>query len=120
MRNSQVTMLSAANTASRTSAALDVNQVVSASFVISQSDATAAGTFKLQACNDLVTQRDTPTPESQLINWVDIPNASVIQTANTKQIIVIPNMCFSFIRAVWTASATSTGTVTVNANLSAI
>jgi hypothetical protein len=114
MRNSQVQIMSDVNTGNITGAAQDVNQIVSASFCIVNGDATAAGTVKLQCSNDIVSNHSrvnfTPT------NWCDIPNATSTVAAGVGPAIVIPNMCFSYIRAVYTRSSGGSTTMQVNMN----
>lgn len=114
MRNAQVQILSGADTGDITGSAIDVNQVVSASFVPVFADATAEGTVKLQASNDLVANNDrktfTPT------NWSDIPNATSAVASGVGSAIVVANMCFSYIRAVYTRTGggSTTGKVYMN------
>lgn len=113
MRNAQIRILSGASTASVTGAAFDVNQVVSASFTIITGDALTAGTVKLQCSNDIVAnnQRATFVPT----NWSDIPNATSTVTAGVAPAIVVGNMAFSYIRAMFTQSGGTT-TIAVNMN----
>lgn len=114
MRNSVVTILDAADTASQTGSSVNVNQVVSASFQPIFGDVTAAGTVKLQASNDLPPQGQqfpfVPT------NWADIPNATSAITAGVGSMIVIGNMCFQSIRAVYTRTSGGSSTVVVKMN----
>lgn len=114
MRNAVVTVLSAPDTASATGSGFNVNQAVSASFVSVFGDATAAGTLKIQASNDFPIAGElapfTPT------NWADIPNATSTAVAGVAPTIVIANMCFQFIRLVYTRTGGGTTTVSVNMN----
>lgn len=114
MRQVQVQILSGDDSGNITGSALDVNQIVSASFAPVCGDNTAAGTLKLQVSNDLVSnnsrQNFTPT------NWCDIPNATSTISAGVGPAIVIGNMCFSYIRAVYTRSSGGTTTLKVNMN----
>jgi len=110
MRQALVQILNAANTASATGSSFDVNQAVSASFVPVCGDATAAGTLKLQCSADIIPTNVTPT------NWVDIPNATSAIASGTGPAIVIGNMCFKYIRAVYTRTSGGSTTITVNMN----
>lgn len=114
MRQAQVIILSAANTATVNGAAYDVNQAVSASFTIVNGDVSAVGTVKLQVSNDIVTNgnRATFIPT----NWSDIPNATSALTAGVGAAIVVPNMCFSYIRAVYTRTSGGSTTIQVIMN----
>ena len=114
MRNAQINILNASSSSvSQIGSAIDVNQVVSASFQ-AVFGGSIGGTVKIQCSNDL------PTNERQLFvptNWSDIPNATSTITAGAGPAIVIGNMCFSYIRAVWTYSSGSATTVVVNMNV---
>lgn len=114
MRNAQVPIMTGTDVATKNGTAIDAGQVVSASFQITFSDTDIDGTLKLQACNDRVDNRNATN--GQLVNWSDIPSASSTVTNGVAAMIVIPNMAFSFIRAVLTATTPGTGTVTVNMN----
>lgn len=115
MRNAQIQILNAADTTTQTGAAIDVNQVVSASFCPVFGDVTAAGTVKIQCSNDLTlgqARRDfTPT------NWNDIPNATSTIASGVGPAIIINSMNFSYIRAVYTSASGGSSTVKVNMNV---
>lgn len=117
MRNAQITILSAVDTASQNGAQQDVGQAVSASFTAVFGDTTANGTIKIQCAND------NPAPQQRLsysvpaAHWCDIPNATAAVTAGVAPAIVIPNMCFSWIRAVYTKSSGGSTTVVVYMNV---
>lgn len=109
MRQAIVQIMSAAATANITGTAFDVNQAVSASFVPIAGDAAVAGTIKLQCSNDIITNGAAPS------NWADIPNATSVLVAGVGPAIVIGNMCFKYIRAVFTQTGGAT-TLKVNMN----
>lgn len=77
---------------------------------------TLAGTLKLQASNDapVAANATTLVPPS---NWNDIPSATVAITG-TPGSFLIPktDLCYQYIRAVFTASG-GTGTVTIRMKL---
>jgi hypothetical protein len=102
--------MSGANTANITGSSFDVNQAVSASFVPICGDATAAGTLKLQCSADIITDGSAPT------NWSDIPNATSAISSGVGPAIVIGNMCFKYIRAVYTRTSGGSTTLKVNMN----
>lgn len=116
MRNSQVVILSGVNSGSITGIAYDVNQIISASFQVVNGDATAAGTVKLQASNDVCSsgnrQNFTPT------NWSDIPSATSTVASGVGPMIIIATMNFSFIRAIYTR--TSGGSTTLQLQMNAL
>lgn len=115
MRFLPVQILNAADTASAIGVAIDSNQAVSASFCPVFGDATATGTVKIQCSNDIppgqYRQNFTPT------SWSDIPNATSTIAIGVGPAIVIPNMCFGYIRAVYTRTGGGSTTVIVNATL---
>lgn len=118
MRNAQVLILNGADTANATGSAIDVGQAVSASFVPVLGDLTANGTLKIQVSNDLVSngQRNTFVPT----NWSDIPNATSAIASGVGPAIVIGNMAFSYIRAVYTRSSGGSTTIQVLMNVLSI
>lgn len=116
MRQAIVQILNSANTATVTGNAFDVNQAVSASFTIVNGDITATGTVKIQVSNELVNNYDRSTFVPSNASFVDIPNATATVTAGVAPAIVIPNMCFSYIRAVYTRTSGGSTTITVNMN----
>lgn len=113
MRNSQVKILSAVDTSSQTGSSYFTGQLVSASFAPVFGDATAAGTLKIQCSNDV----PTGAPQSFIpTNWCDIPSATSTIASGVGPAIVIPNMCFGYIRAVYTRSGGGSSTIIVNMN----
>ncbi len=110
MKNVCTSILSAADTASRTGQTVDSNQLVSASFHFLFGDASAAGTVKIQASND-------PTPlQNGPVNWIDIPNASAVVVAGAPQLITIANMAYRWIRASFVETGAGSTTITCNMN----
>lgn len=117
MRSVTVQILSGPDTSTQTGAAFWVGQICSASFVPIFGDVTAAGTVKIQASNDIppsgtVAVKYTPASTS----WADIPSATSTIASGVGPAIVIDNMCFAYIRAVYTKVSGGTTTVTVNMN----
>lgn len=94
---------------------IDSNQWFSASFQAYFSDNTAAGTFKIQASNDVCpfgnvydAANFTPT------NWVDVPNATATIASGAASIILIPVCSFRSLRVVFiSTNGSSTATMTV-------
>ncbi len=117
MKQVAYTIQSANADADRTSSAWNVNQIVSASFMLQTADATMAGTLKIQCSNQ------NPSPSGNSINnnfaptvWADVPNATATVTAGAAPAIVIPNMCFQFVRVVFTRSAGAAANFKILAN----
>lgn len=99
------TAISATNTGTITSAAVVSRFVLAATAQAVFTDAAAAGTLKLQGSNDAT----SPT------HWNDIANATttVVAGATATTPLLAANLCYQWIRVVWTSSA-GAGTVTVN------
>lgn len=66
----------------------------------------AAGTLKLQASND-----DFPSNTTPPVNFSDIPSASVAVTGAGSFLIPIQNLCYQYVRLVYTN--TGAGTISV-------
>lgn len=116
MKSNQFTLLNATSAATVISAAQDVNQAVSISAQFVTADATQAGTLKLQGSNDNKGDNGLGVGNAAFVptNWSDIPNATSTITAGTGPMIVVPNACFAFIRAVFTRSAGTSANIKVN------
>lgn len=109
--------LSAVDSASQTGSPLDANQWVSASFHAYFGDATAAGTVKLQASNDINTTQYN-SQNFQPTNWVDVPSQSATIAAGASALLTIPNCSYRWLRVVYTRSAG--GSTTINVNVMAL
>lgn len=92
---------------------IDSNQLINISFHCLLSDATGAGTFKVQASNDKCPQG---APNAFVVtNWVDVPNASVALLAGAqKGLITLTNISYRWLRVVYTVGTPGDGTATVN------
>lgn len=82
---------------------VDCQQLFAASFIAVFTDNAAAGTMKIQGSNDPcpygnIAADFTPT------NWVDIPSASVVVASGTTSTVMITQIAYRWIRAVWTRS----------------
>lgn len=117
MRNSQVRILSAFDNVSQSGGQFDVGQIVSASFQVLTGGVTASGTVQLQAYNGpVVGPRNLFVPP--VGSWSNIPAASSVVASGVGPVIVIPNMCFSYLRAIYTLASGGSGTelITVDMN----
>jgi len=114
MRQVNTQVLSGSDAATVYGSQLDTNQIINSSFHCVISDNTAAGTFTVQASNDIcaVGQGDQ---NFVVTNWVNIPSATVTLTAGQKQgIIFVSESAYRWMRAVYTSTTPGTGTVVVN------
>ncbi len=121
MKYLSANVLSASDTTSQTSAKIDSEQLVGASFHAYFGDSTEAGTIQIQASNDVcdfnyLANSFTPT------NWVNIPSATGTSTAGSPVLISLPVsnglMSFRWLRVVYTN--TTPGTSTINVNIFAV
>lgn len=102
MRQASIQILSAASNATQTGSAFQTKQAVSASFQCVGTNGDEAGTVKIQGSNDVITAGSLPgTPT----NWSDITDATSTLSSGAGPMIVIPNMCFAYVRAVYTRSS---------------
>lgn len=96
------------------SSKIDARQVYSLSAVLVSSSGSNNGTLKLQGSNDICAFGNnvaafTPT------NWVDITSATVTVASGAIGYISLTQVCFAWIRAVWTPSS-GAGTIDVIVN----
>lgn len=115
MRKVNCNVLSGVDTGSVNGVAVDSNQLVSASFQIVFGDATAAGTFKIQGCNDIDTDGyQFPSGTFTPTNWTDIPSQVATIASGASAILTIANMSYRFVRAVYVSGSGGSTTVSVN------
>jgi hypothetical protein len=105
MREVNVAILSAADTTSQTGSQIDSNQLIIASFQAVFGDSTAAGTVAIQGSNDVAPLQYSSPTTFTATNWTNIPNATATITAGASAMILIPQMSFRWIRAVYTSSS---------------
>jgi hypothetical protein len=117
MRQAFTKIIDAGNAATSplNSAKIDARQVYALSAIITSSDGTNAGTLKLQGSNDICAFGNMAIPDFTPTNWADITSATVTVAAGAIGYIAITQVCFAWIRAVWTPSA-GAGTITVTVN----
>lgn len=115
MRNTCITILSADDSVNQIGTKFDANQLVSASFIASFGDATAAGTVKIQVSNDPPVGSSNLVKDFTPTNWVDSGQSATI-TSGTSAALLIPNMSYRWLRAVWTNSSGGSTLITVNMN----
>jgi len=72
---------------------------------------TSTGVLKLQASNDIVVQQSV---SGQPIHWFDITGATVSVVGAGTTAILKTELCYQYIRAVWTHANGLPGTITIN------
>lgn len=72
---------------------------------------TSTGTLKLQFSNDIV---DPINPPQAPAHWSDIPSASVSVSGAGTVLIAKTDLCYQFIRAVYSKNNGASGSITVN------
>lgn len=115
MRILQETIISAGDIAGNpvpTSAAIDASSIYSVSTQCVTVGSSPTGTLKLQCSNDKVNAANLAL-DTVPTNWSDIPNASVAVSAAGVTLIPKTDICYQWIRAIWTQTS-GTGTITVN------
>jgi hypothetical protein len=122
MRNLSAIVVNAQTNVTTSFSKIDANQLISASFIATFTDAAAAGTLKLQASNDfdnagnVAAAAFTPSATS----WVDVPSASVVVAAGATSLIPMPlQISYRWLRLVWTRTA-GAGTLSVNINAQSV
>ncbi len=106
-------------TGSINSGKIDARQVYSLSLVMTSTNGANAGAVKLQGSNDIcafgnVAGAFTPT------NWVDIPSTLVdgsgTVAAGAAVTLVVKQLCYAWVRAVWTPTGGAAGLITAIVN----
>lgn len=110
----QKSVLSVVNDTTTNSAAIDCSDVLQIS-VQAVSTGTPTATVKIQASNDTPIgkpgQNGVPWVPT---NWTDVPSATVSLSAAGSKLIPKTDLCYQFIRIVFTSSSGDTGTTAVN------
>lgn len=120
MRGLSVNVILAADTGTPstvTGIQIDANQIIAASFQAVFGDTGAAGTFKIQASNDVAPIQYTSQPNAstfEVTNWTDIPNATASIASGASALITLSNVSYRWLRAVYVWSSGGTTTITVN------
>jgi len=117
MKNVSCNVLSAVDTASHNGIQIDSNQLISASFQAVFGDITAAGTLQIQMSNDIFLESYQPS-NFTVTNWTNIPSASASVSAGASVVILIPQVSFRWMRAIYTSS--SGGSSTINVQMFAV
>lgn len=113
MRQVNAVILSGVDTSSQNGSQIDSNQLVQASFQAVFGDTSAVGTFLIQGSNDVAPLQISSPSTFVVTNWTNIPNATAAISAGGSAMIVIPQMAFRWIRAVYTSSSGGSSTVKV-------
>src|ERR1051326_4982637 len=103
-------LFNATSQTSKNSDALDSSQMEAASVQVYFSDAAAAGTLKVQVSNDHWGAGNLPEPFTPT-HWNDLSGASVTVAAGATSLIPRFDVCYQWIRLVWTSTG-GAGTMT--------
>jgi hypothetical protein len=114
MRNETINILSASDASSQNGVQIDTNQILAASFQAVFGDSTAGGTVQVQMSNDIYNSAYLQT--FTVSNWTNIPSASATVTAGASVVISVPQMCYRWIRVIYTSTTPGTSTINVNMN----
>lgn len=93
-----------------TTAAIPADQLFACSAQVTTTGGGAAGVLKLQASND-----NTGTPSVVPPNWTDITSATVTVSAPGVALIPKTEICYNWVRLVYTNSGTGTVSVVFQA-----
>ncbi len=107
MRNLNVNALSGLDSGTVNGSQIDSNQIVSASFHCYFGDTLAAGTFKIQASNDICNNR-YEAANFTVTSWTDIPTKTVAITSGAAGLITVAQSSYRWLRAVFVPTAPST------------
>lgn len=118
MRKENINVLSAADNSSQDGIQIDSNQLIAVSFHVVFGDATAAGTVKIQASNDICTYGNV-AQEFTVTNWTDIPTdqypgASAVIASGASAFLSMADFSFRWLRVVYTRSGGGSTTINVN------
>jgi len=108
MRQENIAVIPSQTAASVNGSAIIAQNLINASVQMVATGA-AAGTLKIQVSNDITTNSQSFTPT----NWTDLSGASVAVSGAGTYLIPIQNLCYEYIRVVYT----NTGTGTIAARL---
>ena len=106
-------VLSASDHATTSGSKIDTDQLWSVSFHAYFGDSTAAGTFKIQASNDLAPTHYTANSNFTVTNWVDVPSATASIASGVSGLVTITQLSYRWLRAVYTRSSGGSTTVVV-------
>lgn len=106
-------ILTASDAASATGSKVNMDDILYVSFQVVFGDASAAGTLKIQASNDECGSGNQPSSFVPT-NWSDLSGVSVTATAGGVLLIPKTDVCYRWIRAVYTSTGAGSTTITVN------
>lgn len=108
MRNAQIEALNGFTDSGSSpvlGAAIDVGQVISASFQVVSNSSDAAGTVKIQMSND------NPGPNGKAVqgnfvptNWTDVTSATIAVSSGAGPALILATVCYRWLRVVYTRS----------------
>lgn len=113
MKTVNAHVLTGADTVSINGPSIVADQLVSASFQAVFADTTAAGTIQIQASNDLPPAGNVPAAFTPT-NWSNIPSATSTVAAGVAPIIILPQICYRWLRVSYTETTPGTSTMQVS------
>ena len=116
MRNYPVTLISAVDTSSQTGSPVFVGQAYSASLTAIFKDVTATGTVQLYGSNEMpVGNPQTYVPSAG--SFAVITGAATTAVAGVAPAIILANLPFQYIKAIYTRTGGGSSTILVNATI---
>lgn len=117
MRYVNQKIIPSASNVSSLSGIIESSQMYQVSLQMVSTGSAAAGTLKLQASNDSPTS-GAPYVQGNFVptNWSDISGATVNSSGAATVLIPTQNICYSWLRAVYTSTATGSNTITAIAD----
>lgn len=112
MRQIPINILPSQTAANVSSAAISAENLFQISAQIAAVGAGAAGTMKLQASNDV---NENFVVQFVPTNWSDIPSATIAVTAPGAFLIPKTEICYQWVRVVYTNTGTGTISVVIKA-----
>lgn len=112
---SEIALNAVSDATNQTSKAIDCYSLFRISCQAVFSDTTAAGTVKLQGSNDLSSANNLPDLQSPT-HWSDIPNTSQTVASGASVLVPATEICYRWVRVVWTQTTPGTGTITATVN----
>lgn len=114
MRFTNCQVLSGSDSASVSGIQIDANQLIAASFQAIFGDTSADGTLFVQASNDIDDISYQSSAGFTVTNWVNIPGATATVTNGVVSPITISNVCYRWMRVMYTSNSGGSTTVVVH------
>lgn len=120
MKKVNVNVLLAASNASANGVQIDSNQLVSASFQAFFGNGDEAGTFKVQASNDIDTTASYINGDFVVTNWTDIPSQTASISSGATALLTVTVCSYRWMRVVYTRSGGGAANKNTTVNMFAL